>query len=264
MPEATLRFVHITDTHISADPNYGRDEQHGSPAVAARALVTTVNALPFQPDFILHTGDVAFDPDEASYQLAAEIFRPLKAPLYYLPGNHDSGEMLQRIVIEREPVLPCDDEFEVNGVQIITVDSNQPFEMDQPNSRIADAQIERLNRIAASNDSRPLLVATHHNVLPIGAPWWDRYMRMQNGEAFHMALLPARERLLGVLHGHVHMNVQIMRDGIAYIAGQSPWFSLHCAPDQQETKFDIQALPGFNVISIVGRQMFVRQHTFTL
>jgi 3',5'-cyclic AMP phosphodiesterase CpdA len=266
MPDISLRFVHLTDTHIHANPDYGASEERAAnphtTQQGARALVEAVNRLPFQPDFILHTGDVAYDPDESAYVAARDILSALKAPVYYVPGNHDDAAMLQRIVVGREPLIPYDYEFEVNGVQIVVVDSNQPFQMDSPSSRIADVQIERLHKLAAARDERPLIVATHHNVLPISIPWWDAYMRMQNGEEFHMALLPAQQRLMCVLHGHVHMQTQVTRDGITYSSAMSSWFHLDCQPGQSETVFDKGALPAFNVCTVVGRQMYIRQQTF--
>ncbi len=268
MPDIALRFVHLSDTHIHADPAHGADsgrsDKPHSTHQGARALVEAVNRLPFQPDFILHTGDVAYDPDEAAYTAARDILAELKAPVYYVPGNHDDAAMLQRIVIGREPAIPYDYEFEINGIQLVIVDSNQPYEMDSPSSRLADAQIERLHAIARQPDSRPLIVATHHNILPIGIPWWDNYMRMQNGEEFHMALLPAQHRLLGVLHGHVHMQAQTLRDGISYTSAMSSWFHLDCQPGQTGTVFDLHAQPAFNVCTVAGRQMYIRQQTFSV
>jgi 3',5'-cyclic-AMP phosphodiesterase len=266
MPDVTLRFVHLSDTHIHADPAFGAESERAarphSTQAGARALVAAVNNLPFQPDFILHTGDVVYDPDEAAYVVAREILHPLKAPVYYIPGNHDDAAMLQRIIIGQEPRIPYDYEFEVNGVQIAIVDSNQPYNAETPSSRLTDAQIARLNTLASAPDDRPLIVATHHNVLPIGSPWWDDFMRMKNGEEFHMALLAAQPRLLVVLHGHVHMQTQITRDGITYSSVLSSWYQLSAEAGQDETVIDRTPLPSFNICTVVGRKMFIRQQTF--
>jgi 3',5'-cyclic-AMP phosphodiesterase len=260
---SAVRFVQISDTHISPDPDYRRAPDLPNTADCARALVAAVNALPFQPDFILHTGDVAYDPDESAYVLARDIFAALKAPVYYLPGNHDDTLMLQRILIgTTDARKPYELDFEVNGVRVVTVDSHQPVDANMPYSRLHDTQLERVRAIAIENEARPLLVATHHNVLPIGAAWWDDYMRMQNGDDLHAALLPARGRLLAVLHGHVHQPVQIVRDGIPYISAASAWMQLLCAPDQVETGYDEGAKPGFNVGKVMDGRLFLRQYTY--
>ena len=61
-----LRVVHISDTHIHPDANY-RHYNAPSPLTCVSALVDAVNALPFQPDFILHSGDIVYNPDPEAY-----------------------------------------------------------------------------------------------------------------------------------------------------------------------------------------------------
>lgn len=259
MGDILLRLVHISDTHISHDAADGAEHEPYSTEEGARRLVQAINHLPFTPDLILHTGDVVYDPDVRRYELARAIFAELRAPVRYLPGNHDDSAMLQAVLLGQTPALPYDDTFEINGVQFIVVDSNQPVDADMPYSRLTEMQLARLERWCAAEDERPLIVATHHNVLRNGSAWWDGYMRMQNGDDFHRALLPARKRLLGVLHGHVHQTVQMVRDGIAYFATAAAWMQLEGYPDQAETGFDKAMRPGFNVISVTREQMYIRQ-----
>ena len=121
MSETLLSFVHISDTHISADPHYNQDGAMHTPLVGAKALVRQLNTLPFPPDFVLHTGEVAYNPDETAYPVAYEVLSALKVPVYYLAGNHDDAATLQRIMLgtKAEAVkTPFDYQFEVNGVQI--------------------------------------------------------------------------------------------------------------------------------------------------
>src|SRR5258705_3517838 len=105
MPEKRLTFVHLSDTHISTDPEYGKHHTPHSANAGAEALVKAVNALPFHIDFILHTGDVVYDPVAEAYLTARDILSQLKYPVYYLSGNHDSGAELQRILLGRTEIL---------------------------------------------------------------------------------------------------------------------------------------------------------------
>ncbi len=256
-----LRFVHISDTHLSGDPSYNLQETSYAPIFGGQALVDQINSLPFTPDFILHTGDVAYDPDPAAYHTAREVLGQIKYPVYYLAGNHDDPIALQRIFLRSETILkPFEYELEINGVQIITVDSNGPAE--QPAGAVTQAQLDRLATLCAAKDDRPLIVATHHNVLPMGAPFWDTFMRMKNGEDFHQALLPARHRLRGVFHGHVHEMTDIYRDGILYVTAESSWYQLETWPDQAEIVGDRHMRPGFNVVVVTENQTFIRRHQF--
>lgn len=263
MPEeTTVRFVHISDTHIHHDPGYTLPEASHTPIEGARALVDAINALPFEPDFVLHTGDVAYDPDPQAYVAALDVLSAIRYPVYYLAGNHDDAEILQKVMLNREePLIPFDYQFEVKGVQVVCVDSNGPAT--RPAGSISKDQLARLEGISkAKNDDRPLVVAVHHNVLPAGIPWWDEFMRMTNGEAFHEALLPGRHRLRGVFHGHVHQAVDLYRDGILYSGVVSSWYQIHSWPDQRLTLGDPHARPGFNVVTVTPSQTFIRRHLF--
>jgi Icc protein len=263
MSEILLRFVHVSDTHLSHDPHYNEHGARHTPLVGAKALIYELNDLPFAPDFVLHTGDVVYNPDEAAYPAAREVFSALNVPIYYLPGNHDDGAALQRVLLGRSEVkTPFDYEFEVNGVQIVCVDSNRPAE--PPRGRVSEEQLDWLESICRAQDDRPLIVAVHHNILPMGSPWWDDFMRMVNGEDFHRALLPARERIRGVFFGHVHQSTDTVRDGILYTSASSTWTQIFNYPGQMETEIDRFAPPGFSAVTITHDQTYIRRHRFTV
>src|SRR5690606_12412021 len=259
--ETLVRFVHISDTHISADPQYTHAEADYPAMAGAKELVRQINALPFQPDFVLHTGDVAYDPDPAAYEAAKAILQEIKYPTYYLVGNHDNRELLQKIMLGRTQIAnPFGYEFEINGVQIVWIDSNGPAKF--AGGSLSVAQLEWLENICKSYDSRPLVVAVHHNALPIGAPFWDEFMRMSNGEDFHRVLLPAQKRLRGVFFGDVQQAAETYRDGILYSSVLSSWYQLHCWPGQSGIIEDREADPGFDVVTITRTQTFIRRHRF--
>ncbi len=260
MTNTILTFVHISDTHISAHPDYGRGE-HGSFHSAregAEALVAAVNALPFKPDFVLHTGDVAYDPDPSAYLSASEILSGIQYPVYYLAGNHDFPAELQRVLLNSaQPKTPFYYDFEINGIQIICLDSNGPAE--PPRGFVDAQQLAWLEGLCSMPDERPLVVAVHHNTLPVGIPWLDDFMRITNGEALHKALLPARHRIRGVFSGHVHQHLDMYRDGILYSSTASSWCQFHAWPGQVDTIADTDGLPGFSIVTLTPEQTYIRR-----
>ncbi len=262
MSDILLRFVHISDTHISHDPDYAPwSPRH--PRFAAEQLVQQLNNLPFEPDFVLHTGDVAYDPHAEAYIVARDVLRWIKYPVHYLAGNHDSCALLQSVLLQRESVQPTwHYEFESNGVQVVCLDSTGPAEL--PSGTVSAEQLDWLRSICEAADARPLVVAVHHNAVPVGIPWLDTYMRMANGADLHAALLPARDRLRGVFYGHIHQNCQTLRDGILYCSVASPWYQLHAWPDQMQTSYDQDAQPGFNVVTVTADQVHIRHHRFVM
>jgi 3',5'-cyclic AMP phosphodiesterase CpdA len=258
-----VRFVHFSDTHISADPNYTHAEADYTPLEGAREVVRQINALPFEPEFVLHSGDVIFDPDDASYEVARELLSEIRFPLHYLMGNHDERTGFQRILLGMEQTTPKHFyEFDINGVQFLALDSNAPAPF--AGGSLGDAQLAWLRERCTAQDPRPLVVMVHHNALPIDAPFWDSFMRMTDGEAFHRTLGHAVSRLRGVFFGHVHQGTETLRDGILYVSAPSTWYQLHCYPGQSGILQDVGAEPGFNVVTITAQQTFIRRHRFSV
>src|ERR1044071_9462260 len=96
-----MRFVHITDTHIGPTPEHRVLGQLSFPTL--EALVEQINNLPFVPDFVLHTGDITDDASDAAYALARPLLEKIKVPVFYLAGNHDRPEPMQRVLLGKTP-----------------------------------------------------------------------------------------------------------------------------------------------------------------
>jgi len=85
-----LTFVHVSDSHLATDPAWSGPLTDILPRPGAEALLREIAALPLPIDFVLHTGDVHSDPERPEeYRQAADLYRQLRMPVYFLPGNHD-------------------------------------------------------------------------------------------------------------------------------------------------------------------------------
>ncbi len=261
-----LRFFHISDTHINPDTNYIKDYAQYTPIIGAKALVREINSLPFKPDFILHTGDTAYDP-EPVYDGVKEVFSEIDVPIHYLAGNHDEAKGLQREMMGRsedaiQEYLHYD--FTVKGVQFVCLDSNGPHDPEKPTGFVTPEQLDWLDSICASDDEHPLVIAVHHNVIPVYVPWLDNWMRMENGEEFHEIVRQTRDRLCGVFYGHIHQNIQTLRDGVMYISAGSSWcqFDSHPDPSNERLIYNSHTLPSFNMVTITDTTTSVIRHSF--
>lgn len=262
---ALLKFVHISDTHLTPDMSYIKDYARFTPLTGYQAMVESINALPFTPDFILHTGDVAYDPEPEIYDFIRTELDALKAPVIAIAGNHDHQHALQRSVMDvPEDQLQANyhHELELNGVQILLVDSNAPERL--PAGRVPDEQLDWLRERCTADDPRPLVVAVHHNVLPVGVPWLDDWMRMTNGTDFHAAVKPAAARMRGVFHGHIHQNIDTYADGVLYSAASSSWsqFMSYPIPENDRISPDFITPPGYSVVTVTEQRTYIRRHTF--
>jgi len=264
MPTETLYFVHISDTHFGPTTGYSRHGQVALPC--AQRLVDVINSLPTKPDFVIHTGDVVTDPHPASYALAAETMADLQVPVYYVNGNHDSAKDIKKHL----PMGPKEDltadpgvlsyAFEVKGYRFLVLDARGPKEID-PQGFLSEAQL-KVVRQEAQADGPPLIIFIHYPVQPMDSPWMDRNMLVVNGDDFHQALLPARQRLRAVFYGHVHRSMQTIRDGIIYVAVGSSFAQFTAWPSDEMIAYESEALPAYNFVHLMPQQTIIHQHTF--
>lgn len=75
---AQVRIAHISDTHIGL-------KRAPQASQNLRKVVDMVNAR--RPDSVIVTGDIGEGPP--AWREARQILANLKAPVYYVPGNHD-------------------------------------------------------------------------------------------------------------------------------------------------------------------------------
>jgi Icc protein len=260
VPKTLLNFIHISDTHYSS-PDYERPPSRFDPRHGLEALVRHLKTLPYTPNFILHTGDVAYDPYPEIYDELKGIFDSLPAEVLYLPGNHDHSGALQKTLMGRESVAwPLYYETERNGVRLLMMDSNGP-DVELPRGKITDDQLTWLEAKLNTDDDRPIIVAIHHPLLKIGSSdWYDDFMMTVNGEEAHAILKGAASKLVGVFSGHIHHRLTIHRDGVLYVAAPSSWTQFHIHPGQDIQTFNnLDADPGYNLVTVTDAGTFVQR-----
>src|SRR5690625_2690223 len=110
---------------------------------------------------MLITGDISQDSSQKSYETFLEITKSLECKIMILPGNHDTP----KILCEQFPnaTIPV---IDIGTWRVVMLDStvagsNAGF--------LAAQQLEILNEAAASAARQHILVAVHHNPVPIGS-----------------------------------------------------------------------------------------------
>lgn len=259
-----LYFVHISDTHIGPTRSF---ELYGCNSYGnAQRLVETINALPMQPEFVIHTGDVVAYPDEAAYRLAESVFSALRVPIYYVVGNHDRSRDIHAFLTIGEKADYCIDtdvlsySFERKGIRFIVLDARGPDEID-PHGVLTDHQFDFLDK-EMSKDEAPTVLFVHFPALALDSRWLDEDMLLVNGVRLHQALVPFRERVRGVFSGHVHRGIQVMKDGILYSSVASTGRQFYSWPDDRKMQPDIHHPPCFNFVTMVDGQTIIKEHTF--
>jgi len=247
MTQPLLTFIHLSDTHLYANPHPSLPPTP-NPLRRAEAVMKHINAQAFPIDFVLHTGDVGDDlAGIEQYRECQTVLKALRPPLYVIPGNHDQRDWLREVFYPHSPTPYYS--FEHNGVQVVCLDTSIP---NQPGGDVSEAQLAWLDEICASASEQPLIVALHHHLFPIGSPPMDS-MTVKNGEAVHQILLKARARLKCALFGHLHERLTFIRDGVLYTTAPSTWFQLKTWHGQTGTfVMDEAALPGYNIVTLTA------------
>lgn len=239
--------IQISDTHLFEDPN-GRlwgvaPEQH------LDRVIDLLCASAPDPELVLVTGDCSADGSEASYHRLGEKLARLKAPAYYLPGNHDDARLMADMLMARE----LDKEklcftIDALGWRIVMLDSSVRGE---DAGCIGNAQREWLRITLAGAPSIPAIVAVHHNPLPVGSEWLDT-MTISDGAAL-LAILDTAPQVKTVLFGHVHQEFEEYRDGTLYASVPSTFFQFK--PRSKEFGRDDTRGAGARLIRLAGEKL---------
>lgn len=254
-------FVHISDTHFGPTKDF---ELYGCNSYTnAARMVEAINALPTQPDFVVHTGDVASNPDEQAYRLAAEVFERLQSPIYYVTGNHDSSTLIARFLRMGEKRNASTDAqklsyvFDLHGYRFLTLDARGPDEID-PHGVLGGHQFEFLQSVL-DRDAMPLTLFVHFPPLELDSLWLDREMLLLNGRQLHEMLVPHRQRICGVFYGHVHRGIQVAKDGILYSSVASTGGQFSAWPHQKNMQLDAHHPPCCSFVTIVEGKTIVKE-----
>src|SRR3954464_14948423 len=77
-------FVQLSDSHIGFNKPPNADAR-----ATFREAIAKVKALPVQPDFVIHTGDVSQLSRDAEFDDADQLLKSLGLPVFFVPGEHD-------------------------------------------------------------------------------------------------------------------------------------------------------------------------------
>ncbi len=262
-----LEVIHISDTHFGPDKSL--DIRGANAWARACALVDAINALPFQPDFIVHTGDVANDPDESAYKLASEVLSQLKAPVYYCTGNHDDVSMIREHLTfpELELLVPESNEqlcYRMAGkatetVEFFVLDGKVPSE-DGPHGFVSREQIEAVaNQITGE---KPVAIFLHYPLAPIGSKWIDEHLLVTNrSEVLSVLKEVAGDQFRGVFFGHLHRGLTLYQDGILNSGVSSPACEFTAGPDDDFCDFVSGGVIPFNHITFAPGGTWVKSYS---
>jgi 3',5'-cyclic-AMP phosphodiesterase len=206
-----ISFVQISDSHIG----FARPENTDVAGTLQRTIAA-INAMPVQPAFVVHTGDVTHLAKAAQFDTAKQILGTLKAPLITLPGEHDVIGSPDAFLAAFAHAGARDGWFswDQGGTHFLALVNVFNFEIDGKLGAKQLAFVE--NDLAAQKKSTPIVVFAHVPLYALYPPWgWTT----EDGSRVMAAL--RKFDAVTVLNGHIHQIVQHTDGNIKFATAAS-------------------------------------------
>jgi len=205
-----LRILQVSDCHLPRDP-VTPYRGHS----ADRGLASLLPAIRrWQPDLMLLTGDVSEDGSGAAYGRATAQLSTAGAPVLALPGNHDDPALMRRYF----PTGPWNGPLlhQARNWVVALLDSTEPGRV---SGVLQPAALDALDLQLRRSNAQHILLALHHQPVPVGSPWIDKYP-LEQSEPFWQ-LVERHPRVRGVVWGHVHQDFTGQAGDVALLGAPS-------------------------------------------
>lgn len=229
---APIMVVQLTDSHLFAEAAgrlLGMDTTD-----SLRRVVELVRDEQPRIDLVLASGDLSQDGSLESYRRFAELIAPIDAPSRWFAGNHDESLVMQQACAGGPQLQMVTD---LGNWRLITLDSSIPGAVF---GQLDAGQLDRLEAALASAGERHVLLSFHHHPISVGCSWLDP-IGLHNPEAL-FAVVDRYPNLRGILWGHVHQEVDLLRNDVRLLA--SPSTCVQFAPGSEEFQVSSEA-PGY-------------------
>src|SRR5215471_16085306 len=212
-----LSFVQISDSHMGFN-------KPANPDVVAtlKAAVDKINALPHQPEFILHTGDISHLSNPEEFDTVDQILKATNKEIFFVPGEHDvlndDGKMFRERYAKNAKSAGWYS-FDKNGVHFIGLVNVMNLKAGGLGT-LGDEQLEWLeDDVKHLTSSTPVVVFAH-------IPLWAIYPQWGWGTEDSAQALSYLKRFgsVTVLNGHIHQTMQKVEGNLSFHTAASTAF----------------------------------------
>ncbi len=211
--DGAVEFVQISDSHIGF-------HQPANPDVTGtlQMAVDAINAMPAQPAFVVHTGDITHLSTAQQFDDARAILSKLRAPLIALPGEHDvvGNDFNTYLANFRIPRSTAGGwaSWNGNGVHYVVLLNVFNFEK---MGLLGSDQLSWLEKdLAGVSITTPVVVFTHVPLYALFPQWgWTT----EDGTKA-LALLQRFDSVT-VLNGHIHQIVTHQEGNIRFASADA-------------------------------------------
>jgi 3',5'-cyclic AMP phosphodiesterase CpdA len=213
----SFSFVQISDSHLGFD-------KAANPNVTAtlQDALNQITAMPKQPPFMIHTGDITHLSKPAQFDTCAQLIGGTKIPLHTVPGEHDILEEDAKSYLNRFGKGTKGDgwySFNASGVHFIGLVNVVNLQGNGLGS-LGHEQLEWLeDDVKHLTASTPIVVFAH-------VPLWTVYADWGWGTSDGAQALSYLKKFgsVTVLNGHIHQTMQKVEGHVAFHTARSTAF----------------------------------------
>ncbi len=214
----SIFFAQISDSHIGFSKDANKDV-----TATLQQAVAKLNALPQQPAFVLHTGDITQLAKAEEFDTASEVLKGAKTDrIFYVPGEHDVATDNGASYLRRYGKGTDGGgwySFDHSGVRFIGLVNVLNLKAGGLGSLGAD-QISWLEKnVAGLSSSTPIVLFAH-------VPLWTVYPEWGWGtdDSEQALALVKRFGSVTVLNGHIHQIMQKVEGHVSFHTAMSTAF----------------------------------------
>ncbi len=214
--DSSLLIAHISDLHVLAEGELAYGVVDTTPMVE-RAIAHLAN---LSPSVVIITGDLVHNVQRAEYIRLKEILSQLKMPVYLLPGNHDSRDLMREIFTDHT-YLPAAGflqyTVEAYPLRLIMLDTNVPGE---GRGELDSDRLTWLDHQLSKQPNRPTLIFMHHPPFTTGIDLMDGFGL--SGRQELAQIIQKYDCIERVGCGHIHRPIQTRWAGTLAYTVPSP------------------------------------------
>jgi 3',5'-cyclic-AMP phosphodiesterase len=211
-----LHFVQISDSHMGFNKPANTDVTG-----TLKATIDKINALPQQPDFIIHTGDLSHTSKAAEFDTLDQVLKDANPKqVFFVPGEHDTSIDDGKMYLERYGKNAKGRgwySFNHKDVHFVGLSNVAALE---GLGKLGPEQLQWLEAdLKGQPASRPVVVFAH-------IPLWSVYPEWGWGTEDSEQALGYLKRFgsVTVLNGHIHQVMQKTEGNVTFHTAMSTAF----------------------------------------
>src|ERR1043166_3880064 len=217
--KGSFSFVQISDLHIG----FNKEGINTNVTATLKQAIERINALPQQPDFILHTGDLTHLAAAEEFDTLDQLLKSAKTQkTFFVPGEHDVTGDNGKLYLERFGRNSKGHgwySFDHRGVHFIGLVNVVDIQQNGLGS-LGKAQLEWLEYdLKGRSAETPIVVFAH-------IPLWEVYPQWGWGTKDGAQALSYLRRFgsVTVLNGHIHQTLKRVEAHVTFHTAMSTAF----------------------------------------